>query len=120
MEPYWGKISRLANTNIAVNEGINKAKASWGCNKTQSTPRQRSKNKIKTDLSNAAVNSITKYSMATINGSKLTDGKMQKFTSKSIRQIIIGKHDNGNGGNRVENYNIRRGDKIPTICSQLQ
>ena len=45
---------------------------------------------------------------------------MQIFASKCLRDIVIGKTSNESEETRITNYEIRRNNNIPTICSQLQ
>ena len=112
------KISLQKNTTSASNERLKKAKGAWSMIKNRVFLDKEVNTKIKLDLWNAAVNSIMKYSMTTIIKTQAQDENMQKFASKCLRQIVIGKFDNGNEP-IISNYNIRKNNNIPTIHSQL-
>ena len=78
-----------------------------GRTKTGSPRIEKSKNKIKMDLWNDSINSIMKYSKDTIKRTQSEDGNMQKFSSKCLRGITIGKYDADNENN-INNNTITK------------
>ena len=73
--------------------------------------------KVKLDLRNASINSIMKYSMATIDTTEAADNKVKSSASKCLREIIIGKDDTENK-QRISNWYLRYNNNIATIHSQ--
>ena len=68
---------------------------------------------------NAAINSVMKYSMTTINRTQAADEKMQQFASKCLRSIIYGKNIINENEQRITNYDLRAENNISTTHSQL-
>ena len=73
---------------------------------------------IKLGLWNAAINSILKYSMTTIDKTQSTDEEMQKFASTCLRNIILWKYGQEQENQKIRNYAIRK-DNMPTSRSQI-
>ena len=107
------------NTNIAVNERVSKAKGIWKSIKKRVFLDKEIKPKIKLDLWNAAINSVMKYSMTTINKTQAADEKMQQFASKCLRSIVYGNNAINENEHRNTNYDLRVENNISTTHSQL-
>ena len=88
---YPGQRISLQNTNIAINERLKKTKGEWNLIKNRLFLDNEILPKIKMDLWNVAIKSITKYSTATIETSEASDKKCEVSNQNACAKSISGR-----------------------------